>query len=104
MHSSSRFTITTILYIIISDNNEKKYVRHKISSTGLIWVENDLIITPEVLFDITGIDDIQRLDREMDHLRSLEILRSIGSGFNIDEMIVNIISRNAIRHTKYSPL
>lgn len=42
---------------------------------GLIWVpEHTLICKREDLYEITGVTDIDRLDRELDHLRALDLI------------------------------
>ncbi|WP_439185813.1 Abi-alpha family protein [Carboxylicivirga taeanensis] len=57
---------------------------------GLIYTETSCEISLEKLFEISETNDINRLDREIDHLRSLELLPSSsflssGSGFTINQ-------------------
>jgi len=57
--------------------NSKK----ELSSAGWIGAKEALIVSLEKLFQITGCEDFHRLDRELDHLRSLELIGSgIGAG------------------------
>ncbi len=42
--------------------------------TGLL-TSNTLVLSMTELRDISGIDDIHRLDRELDHMRSLELIK-----------------------------
>ena len=60
------------------ENAEKCITQH-----GLIFAK-DFIINLEILRDISGIIDIHQIDRELDHLRSLELL-SPYSGFDINQ-------------------
>lgn len=51
-----------------------------ISEHGLIYAEH-LIINLNDIFDITQSQDLQRIDRELDHLRSMELIGgSLGTG------------------------
>lgn len=49
-------------------------VTKKIMPPGLIDSASRLIVNMNQLFEIAGSDDLHRLDRELDHLRSLELL------------------------------
>lgn len=51
-----------------------------VTQVGLIVPLERLTVSRAELVGITGEDDVQRLDRELDHLRSLELL-AIHSGF-----------------------
>jgi hypothetical protein len=66
---------------------EAKILKYSCSNARKILHDNGLLtgdefeVTCEELFSLTGIKDIHRLDRELDHLRSLELIgHSIGSG------------------------
>ncbi len=61
----------------ISENTDKK-----IDNRGLIYVDVPIRIEAKELDDVTGISDIHRLDRELDHMRSLQIVEG---GFNIGD-------------------
>jgi len=58
---------------------------------GLIYCPEACIINLAKLFEITGTKDINRIDREIDHLRALDLLPSSsflnenGSGFHVDQ-------------------
>jgi len=57
---------------------------------GLIYVKENCDMNLEELFEISGCKDIGRLDREIDHLRALELLPnagilSSGGGFSVDQ-------------------
>lgn len=57
---------------------------------GLIYTEKGFEISMNKLFEIAGTNDINRLDREIDHLRALELLPSAnlfseGYGFSINQ-------------------
>lgn len=56
--------------------------RKTVTSGGLIWGE-DLNMTPQEITNITGITNIHRMDRELDHLIALDL---ISGGFNIDNL------------------
>jgi hypothetical protein len=68
---------------------QARKVHHK---NGL-FTATGLIITSEELSEITGIYDIHRLDRELDHLKSLNLIgTSLSGGFKYDkdQLIANI--------------
>jgi hypothetical protein len=52
-----------------------------ISKNGFIYAEETFINLDELIV-LTGVGDLYRLDRELDHLRSLDILHS---GFSLDD-------------------
>ena len=57
---------------------------------GLIYTDSYCELDMEKLFEISGSNDINRLDRELDHLRSLELLPNSGmfgggGGFSINQ-------------------
>ena len=52
-----------------------------VAENGLPWGE-ELKLTPAEVSEATGYDDLFRMDRELDHMRALEI---IGGGFQIHE-------------------
>jgi hypothetical protein len=57
--------------------NSKKML----SGAGWITAEEELIVSLKKLHEITGCEDFHRLDRELDHLRSLELIGiGLGSG------------------------
>ena len=45
-----------------------------VSKTGLIGCPHPLYVTYDDLVEISGVSDVPRLDREMDHLRALELI------------------------------
>lgn len=54
------------------------------------WIAGEpLSISLEELQTITGTEDFHRIDRELDHLRSIE-LTAFGSGFNPDSTVAEI--------------
>ena len=57
-----------------------------IYKNGLI-LGGELTLDCKTLIEISGIDEIHRLDRELDHLRSLELIGSGvgGGGFSLDD-------------------
>ena len=59
-------------------------------STGLLYSQH-FEVTRDELSTLTGEQDIYRLDRELDHLRSRELLTSVG-GFNVNapELIADL--------------
>ena len=93
--------LTVLQAKIINHSCEK--TRKIIYSNGLIMSE-DLNIDFTELVNITNITDIHRLDRELDHLRSLELIGSgIGSGgFNLsDENLSADITPSALSLNLY---
>ena len=75
---------------------EARILKYACESTRKIIYKNGLITGDDLtldcksLIEITGINEIHRLDRELDHLRSLELIGSgIGSGgFSADDEIL----------------
>lgn len=55
-----------------------KTANKTVSENGFIWAD-ELEITLEKITELTGITDIHRMDRELDHLRALDM---ISGGFN----------------------
>ena len=55
-----------------------KTANKTVSKSGFIWAD-DIELTVEKITELTGITDIHRMDRELDHLRALDI---ISGGFN----------------------
>jgi hypothetical protein len=52
------------------------------------WLEPQLLsMTLKELIDLTGISDVHRLDRELDHLRALELIQS---GFDPSSTLANV--------------
>ena len=60
-----------------------------VSKSGFIWAD-DMKITPEKITEITGITDIHRMDRELDHLSALDLTTG---GFNDKDEIATIAPR-----------
>ena len=77
--------LTTIEAKII--NYSCKNSRKIICNNGLL-MGDDFVIELNDLKNISGITDIHRLDRELDHLRSLELIGTSmgGGGFNSDDI------------------
>lgn len=59
-----------------------------VNKNGLI-AANELLLSPADLESITLIKDLYHLDREIDHLRSVEIIEPFGGGFNIQDVNLN---------------
>jgi hypothetical protein len=65
-----------------------------------LMVADDLKITCDELIELTALQDIHRLDRELDHLRSLELIGSLlGGGF--DENLIAHIKPTALALNLY---
>lgn len=66
----------------------------KLLCPNQLIVANSLVVSLEELKEITGTNDIYRLDSELDHMRSIELLvsgRLFGGGFYaVDELDANI--------------
>jgi hypothetical protein len=56
----------------------------KEATPNRLILARSLIVTLEQLVELTGEGDIQRLDRELDHLRALELLQE-GGGFESND-------------------
>lgn len=78
----SQLTILQVRIIVYSCKNSYKFV----SKQGLIYSE-DLSISKEAIFKICDSDDLHRIDREMDKMRSSGLLWPDG-GFHPDEATV----------------
>lgn len=77
--------------------------RKVLHSNGLLTAD-DYKITCDELFDLTGINDIHRLDRELDHLRSLQLIgHGLGGGgfSSTDESLTADISPSALALNLY---
>lgn len=59
----------------------------KVVTQGGWIIAEDLLVNLEELKRLTGVDDIHRLDRELDHLRALEL---IDRGFDQDTQVADI--------------
>jgi hypothetical protein len=71
---------------------EARILKYSSESARKIIYENGLIVGDHLtleckaLMEISGINEIHRLDRELDHLRSLELIgSSLTGGFNADD-------------------
>lgn len=76
----------------------------KVLHTNGLLTGDEYQVTCEELFDLTGIKDIHRLDRELDHLRSLELIGyDIGSGgfSSTDDSLTADISPTALALNLY---
>lgn len=52
-------------------------------ASGLIVPNTRLFVKSEELFEITGLQDLHRIDRELDHLKSLDLIGGqLSGGFN----------------------
>lgn len=79
---------------------EAKIIKYACENSRKIVYENGLILSDDIeahcdkLIELTDIKDIHRLDRELDHLRSLELFQSSlfgGGGFSAGyELVANI--------------
>jgi hypothetical protein len=61
----------------------------KLTKTKIVRAEK-LKIDVEDLKDITKIDCINRLDRELDYLRSISIINELEGGFDTEHLVANI--------------
>ena len=66
-----------------------KTANKKVSKNGFIWVD-EMEITVEKITELTGITDIHRMDRELDHLSALDI---ISGGFNSTDDTAKVAPR-----------
>jgi len=76
----------------------------KIHHTNGLLTGDEYEISCEELFGLTGIKDIHRLDRELDHLRSLELIgHGIGNGgfSSTDDSLIADISPTALALNLY---
>lgn len=77
----------------------------KISQNGLILSDDVLKLSITEIFDLTGVDDLYRIDREMDHLRSLSLLTNqffISSGFDFsNEKLIAKLTPTALALNLY---
>lgn len=74
----------------------------KIMYPNNLIVAEKLTVTIEELKSIAGLDDIIRLDSELDHLTSLSLLQVIDSGFDISEKeLVATITPSALALNLY---
>ena len=87
----ARLTEIEIVILKYSVESAKKYV----SKAG--WPVADVFqLSIEQLVTITGIQDFHRIDRELDHLRSLGLIcgadtnYALGGGFNMDSKLADI--------------
>lgn len=71
---------------------EAKILKYSCISSRKILYENGLVLGDKLkaglnlLFELTGVKNVHRVDRELDHLRSLELIGGIGrGGFYIDD-------------------
>jgi len=78
----SRLTSLQVRVLNFACENAQKYC----SSNGLIGVSEDLVVTNDVLLSLTDETDVQRLDRELDYLRSVDLLQG---GFEQDDLQLN---------------
>lgn len=73
--------------------NSKKLV----SKGGWIHAEN-LEVSLEDLQNICQIEDFHRLDRELDHLRAIQLLNGLDGGFSLDTTDANITPSSLALH------
>lgn len=66
-----------------------KTANKTVSKNGFIWADN-MEITVEKIIELTGITDVHRMDRELDHLRALDI---ISGGFNTTDDTAKVAPR-----------
>lgn len=81
----SQLTSIQVRIIEYSCLTANKYV----SKAGYIQAD-DLQLDDKVVFEITGCDDLHRLDREMDHLSNLGFFAGLGGGFHPENNIVDL--------------
>ena len=76
----SAMTRFQVLLLEHACERAEKYV----TPSGLPW--SDLFsLTVEEIAQVTGVRDLQRMDRELDHLRHLSLIDEHNSGFNPDD-------------------
>ncbi|MGD1045804.1 MAG: hypothetical protein ABR936_10840 [Bacteroidota bacterium] len=88
---------------------EARILKHGCEKSTKIIFPNGLVIGDKIeinsteLIELTGIKDIYRLDRELDHLHSLEIIGSFlgGGGFNRGNELIADISPTALALNLY---
>ena len=66
-----------------------KTANKTVSKSGFIWAD-EMEITVEKITELTGITDIHRMDRELDHLSALDI---ISGGFNSTDDTAKVAPR-----------
>ncbi|HCM1313598.1 TPA: hypothetical protein N2901_001267 [Vibrio parahaemolyticus] len=71
----SQLTSIQVKIIEYSCLTANKYV----SSQGYIQAD-DLILDASIIFEVSGCNDIHRLDRELDHLNNLGLFSALGGG------------------------
>lgn len=87
INTLNQLTKIEILILDYSCKNSNKYI------TNAGWIAaNELIIPLKSIVEITNIDDLHRLDRELDHLRTLNIIgdSGISGGFNSESTDADI--------------
>jgi hypothetical protein len=71
-------------------NIEARILKHSCETARKIYYPNDLLLAEEIqvgcnqLIELTGVKNVHRIDRELDHLRSLNLLED-DSGFDVDD-------------------
>ncbi|MGZ0020501.1 Abi-alpha family protein [Nitrosomonas sp. wSCUT-2] len=80
----SQLTILQVKIIVYSCKNSHIFV----SKQGFIYSE-DLSVSKEAIFKICDSDDLHRIDREMDKMRSSGLL-GLGGGFHPDEATADL--------------
>jgi len=80
IHLLSQLTTSQVRILNYLCINSKK----RCTKAGLVGGEDSCIIPFSQLIEISGISDLHRIDRELDHLRQLEL---IDGGFPMDETV-----------------
>lgn len=90
---------------------EAKIIKYACQTSQKILYENGLItgrnleIHCDRLIEIVGVNDIHRIDRELDHLRSLELFQSSvlggSGGFSTGDELVAVITPSALALNLY---
>jgi hypothetical protein len=75
-----RITSSQAKIIKYSVENSKKILY----PNGLVLAENGLTINADDLKELTGIENIHRIDRELDSLRSMGLYSPLSGGFSVD--------------------
>ncbi|MGL1102350.1 Abi-alpha family protein [Vibrio vulnificus] len=81
----SQLTSIQVRIIEYSCLTANKYV----SKAGYIQADS-LTLDAKIVFEITGCNDLHRLDREMDHLSNLGLFGGLGGGFHPENSIVDL--------------
>jgi hypothetical protein len=89
----SQLTSSEVKILKLACENTTKFK----NSVGLVGA-NDYSLTLDELKSLTGISDIQRLDRELDHMRSLGLLAEFTAGFRFESTVADLTPSSLALH------